>query len=153
YNSTATGTPLPPTLAATGAFTNLVTLAVAPGIVPYDINVPFWSDNAIKTRWFSLPNTNLTVSFNGTGNWSFPTSSVWIKHFEIQMTNGDDSSRKRLETRFIIRNTNGVYGITYRWDSATNATLVPESGTNDTLVINDGGILRTQVWHYPSRSE
>ena len=28
-----------------------------------------------------------------------------------------------------------------------------EAGTNDVLVINDGGILRTQVWHYPARAE
>jgi glucose/arabinose dehydrogenase len=153
YNSTATGAPLPPTLADTGAFTNLTTLAPAAGIVPYDLNVPFWSDNAIKSRWFSVPNTNLTIGFNPTGNWSFPTGMVWLKHFEIELTNGVASSRKRLETRFIVRNTNGIYGITYRWDSATNATLVPEAGTNETLVINDGGTLRTQVWHYTSRTE
>jgi len=153
YNSTVTGAPLPPTLADTGAFTNLTTLAPAAGIVPYDINVPFWSDNAIKSRWFSVPDANLTIGFSPTGNWSFPTGSVWIKHFEIELTNGVAASRKRLETRFIVRNTNGVYGITYRWDSPANATLVPEAGTNDTLVINDGGTLRTQIWHYPGRSE
>jgi uncharacterized repeat protein (TIGR03806 family) len=153
YNATVTGAPLPPTLADTGAFTNLATLAPSAGIVPYDVNVPFWSDNAIKSRWFSVPNTNLAITFNPTGNWSFPTGTVWIKHFELELTNGVASSSKRIETRFIIRNTNGIYGVTYRWDSATNATLVPESGTNDTFVINDGGILRTQIWHYPSRSE
>lgn len=153
YNATQTGTPLPPTLAATGAFTNLTTLAPAAGIVPYDVNVPFWSDNAIKSRWFSLPDTNLTIGFSATGNWSFPTGSVWIKHFELELTNGVAASRKRIETRFIVRNTNGVYGLTYRWDSLTNATLVAEAGTNETFVINDGGTLRNQVWHYPSRSE
>ena len=153
YNATSTGAPLPPTLADTGAFTNLTTLAPAAGIVPYDLNVPFWSDNAIKTRWFSVPNTNLTIGFNSSGNWSFPTGTVWIKHFELELTNGVDASRKRLETRFIVRNTNGVYGVTYRWDSPTNATLVPEAGLDETFTINDGGTLRTQVWHYPSRSE
>jgi glucose/arabinose dehydrogenase len=153
YNAVATGAPLPPTLADTGAFTNLTTLAPAVGIVPYDLNVPFWSDNAIKSRWFSVPNTNLTIAFNPSANWSFPTGTVWIKHFELELTNGVASSRKRLETRFIIRNTNGIYGITYRWDSATNATLVPEAGTNETLVVNNGGILQTQIWHYPSRVE
>jgi hypothetical protein len=144
---------LPPTLADTGAFTDLTTLTPSAGIVPYDLNVPFWSDNAIKSRWFSVPNTNLTLGFNATGNWSFPTGTVWIKHFELELTNGLAASRQRLETRFIVRNPNGIYGITYRWDSATNATLVPEVGTNDTLVINDGGTVRTQVWHYPARSE
>jgi uncharacterized repeat protein (TIGR03806 family) len=153
YNATSTGAPLPPTLADTGAFTNLTTLAPAAGIVPYDLNVPFWSDNAIKSRWFSVPNPNLAITFSPGGNWSFPTGTAWIKHFELELTNGVAASRKRLETRFIVRNTNGIYGITYRWDSATNATLVPEAGTNETLVINDGGNLRTQVWHYPSRAE
>lgn len=153
YNSTPSGPPLPPTLAATGAFGDLTTLTPAPGIIAYDLNVPFWSDNAIKSRWFSLPNTNLTITFNATGNWLFPTGSVWIKHFELELTNGVAASRKRLETRFLVKNTNGVYGLTYRWDSATNATLVPESGLDEEFTINDGGTLRTQAWHYPSRSE
>src|SRR6185295_8929419 len=60
YNTnSASGVPIPPTLADTGAFTNLTTLtnqiqplAAAPGVVPYDINVHFWSDNARKSRWF-----------------------------------------------------------------------------------------------------
>ena len=153
YNATSTGAPLPATLADTGAFTNLTSLTPNAGIVPYDLNVPFWSDNAIKMRWFSVPNTSLTIGFNPTGNWSFPTGTVWIKHFELELTNGVPASRKRLETRFIVRNTNGVYGVTYRWDSATNATLVPEAGLDEVFTINDGGTLRTQVWHYPSRSE
>jgi len=153
YNTTSTGAPLPPTLADTGAFTNLVSLTPSAGIVPYDLNVPFWSDNAIKTRWFSVPNPSLAIGFDPAGNWSFPTGTVWIKHFELELTNGVPASRKRLETRFIVRNTNGVYGITYRWDSATNATLVPEAGLDEALVLNDGGTVRTQIWHYPSRSE
>lgn len=154
YNATSVGAPLPVTLAATGAFTNLTTLQPSAGIVPYDINTPFWSDNAIKSRWFSVPNTNLTITFNPNGNWSFPTGSVWIKHFELELTNGVPESRKRLETRFIVKNTNGVYGVTYRWDSETNATLVAEAGLDESFTIDDGGgILRTQVWRYPSRSE
>ena len=154
YNATPSGVPLPPTLADTGAFANLATLTPHAGIVRYDLNVPFWSDNAIKTRWFSVPKTNLTIGFNPTNNWSFPTGSVWIKHFELELTNGVPESRKRLETRFIVRNTNGIYGMTYRWDSPTNATLVAESGLDETLTINEGGgLLRTQIWHYPGRSE
>jgi len=153
YNTTQTGVALPSTLAATGAFSDLGTLTPHAGIVPYDINVPFWSDNAQKTRWFSVPNTNLTISFNATGNWSFPTGTVWIKHFDLQLTNGSPASTRRLETRFIVRNGNGVYGATYRWDSTTNATLVPEGGMDETLAIYDGATIRTQVWHFPSRSE
>ncbi|MBE0542149.1 MAG: PQQ-dependent sugar dehydrogenase [Verrucomicrobia bacterium] len=153
YNTTSSGTPLPPTLADTGAFSDLTSLTPNPGIMPYDINVPFWSDNALKSRWFSVPNTNLAIGFSPNGNWSFPTGTVWVKHFELELTNGLAESRQRLETRFLVRNPNGVYGVTYRWDSADNATLVPESGLDEAFTINDGGTLRTQVWRYPSRSE
>ncbi len=153
YNTNISGLALPATLADTGAFSDLVSLAPNPGIVPYDINVPFWSDNARKMRWFSVPDTNLAIGFNPDGNWSFPTGAVWIKHFDLELTNGVPESRKRLETRFIVRNAGGVYGVTYRWDSATNATLVPEGGMDEAFAVDDGGTVRTQVWHYPSRAE
>ena len=154
YNSTSNGAPLPPTLSDTGVFSNVSNLTVNAGIVPYDINVPFWSDNAIKTRWFSLPNTNLAFGFNADGNWSFPTGTVWIKHFELELTNGVASSRQRLETRLLVKNDNGIYGVTYRWGSSlTNATLVPEEGLDESFVIHDGLTTHTQVWHYPSRNE
>ncbi|MFM2295302.1 MAG: hypothetical protein RLZZ350_1715 [Verrucomicrobiota bacterium] len=153
--NTATGAPIPPTLADTGAFSDTTNLTVAPGVVAYDLNVPFWSDNASKTRWVSVPDTNLDFTFNASGNWSFPTGTVWIKHFELELTNGVAASRTRVETRLLVKNTDGVYGVTYRWGgSLTNATLVGENGFDENFVINDGGgILRTQVWHYPGRAE
>ncbi|HTI68538.1 MAG TPA: PQQ-dependent sugar dehydrogenase [Candidatus Limnocylindria bacterium] len=154
YNGVSTGTPLPPTLADTGAMTDPASLTPAAGIVPYEINTPFWSDNARKRRWFSLPDTNLTVVFAGDTNWSFPAGTVWMKHFELELTNGVPGSAKRLETRFIVRNSSGVYGVTYRWgNSSTNATLVAEEGLDEAFAINDGGIIRTQIWHYPVRTE
>jgi uncharacterized repeat protein (TIGR03806 family) len=152
YNSVSSGAPIPPTLAAAGVFANLSNLTPHAGIVPYDINVPFWSDNAIKSRWFSVPNTNLTIGFNANANWSFPTGTVWVKHFELELTNGVPDSRQRLETRLLVKNNAGTYGVSYRWgNSTTNATLVSEAGLDESFVINEGGgILRTQVWRYPS---
>lgn len=160
YNNVTNGAPLPETLYDTGAFTNLLSLTgaqdplqPAPGILPYTINVPFWSDNALKSRWFSIPNTNLTMNFNATGNWSFPTGMVWIKNFNIELTNGDPSSQIRLETRLLVKNDSGVYGACYIWNSKTNAVLAPSSGMDTNFVVNDGGILRTQTWHFPSQQE
>jgi glucose/arabinose dehydrogenase/mono/diheme cytochrome c family protein len=149
------GSPFPATLGDTGAFADAATLTPAAGVVEYDVNVPFWSDNADKRRWFSVPNTNLTIGFQPEANWSFPTGTVWVKHFELELTTGVPESRKRLETRLLVKNTGGVYGVTYRWrDSATNAHLVPQEGLDESFVVSDpGGILRTQVWHYPSQQE
>lgn len=143
----------PSTLAATGAFTNLVTLTPQPGIVPYELNVPFWSDHAHKTRWFSVPNTNLFLTFSAEDNWQFPTGTVWIKHFEL-VTNTLSQATRRLETRFIVRYTNGVYGLTYRWTTPpTNALLVAEEGFDEAIPIDENGVVRIQVWHFPGRGE
>jgi len=151
------GAPLPETLADTGVFLDLATLVPSAGLVPYDVNVPFWSDHAQKSRWFYIP-TNLTLTFQPLANWQFPTGSVWVKHFELEMTNGVPSSRRRLETRVLVKYTAasapGVYGATYRWDeTGTNALLVPEAGMDEELTVEDGGQLRTQTYHYPGRSE
>ncbi|MBL9136421.1 MAG: PQQ-dependent sugar dehydrogenase [Verrucomicrobiales bacterium] len=156
YSETVTGDPLPPTLADTGAFSDLSALTPEPGIVPYEINVPFWSDHAEKRRWFSVPDVTQRIGFDANGAWSFPEGTVWIKHFELELVQGVPDSRRRLETRFLVRHANGVHGLTYRWTSPpTNALLVPEEGMDEVFTITDpgGGVVRTQVWHYPGRGE
>ena len=144
----------PLTLAETGVFKDLETLSPNSGVVPYDINLPFWSDFAIKTRWFGLTAPDTFIQYAPTGNWAFPLGAFWIKHFEMEMTNGVAASRRRLETRFLVKNAQGVYGGTYKWDAAqTNAVLVPDQGLEETIVIRDGTTSRSQVWRYPSRGE
>jgi uncharacterized repeat protein (TIGR03806 family) len=154
YNSTPTGTALPATLTATGAFSDLTTLTPAAGIVPYTPNVSFWSDHARKNRWFSVPAVPDKITFAADGNWTFPAGTVWVKHFDLELTRGNPSTARRLETRFIVKTADGIYGVTYRWNAGqTEATLVPEEGADEVISINDGGTIRNQTWRYPSRSE
>jgi len=146
----------PPTLADTGIFSDLEDMIPQAGVESYSINVPFWSDNAKKTRWFSVPSTNLFLGFSAESQWTFPTSTVWIKHFDLEMTNGVPSSSRRIETRLLVKNAagDGGYGVTYRWGSSvSNAILVPANGMDEPIIINNGGVISTQVWHYPSRGE
>lgn len=145
---------LPLTLADAGAFSDLATLTPHEGIVPYDINVPFWSDGATKTRWFSVPDPNAKIRASPHGPWDFPEGSIFIKHFDLEMVKGDPNTRRRVETRFIVRNPDGVYGVTYRWnDAQNNATLVNPAGDYATYTVNDGGVTRHQVWRFPSHNE
>jgi glucose/arabinose dehydrogenase/mono/diheme cytochrome c family protein len=155
YNSTFTGARLPEQLSQTGAFRDLATLDPQPGLVPYDVNLPFWSDAAAKRRWFSIPDTNRFIQFNRDDAWLTPPGTVWVKHFDLERTNGVPASARRLETRFLVRNASGVYGATYRWNEAqTDAVLVPEAGDDEALVVADmSGLIRTQIWRYPSRAE
>jgi glucose/arabinose dehydrogenase/mono/diheme cytochrome c family protein len=156
YNTNFVGAPLPADLASTGAFVDLANLVAAEGIVAYDLNLPFWSDGAQKRRWFSIPDPVQTMEFHATDPWRFPAGTVWVKHFDLELTNGVPESARRLETRLLVYDGRGGYGVTYRWgDSRTNAFLVPEEGWDEPLVVYrpDGSVLRTQVWRYPSRVE
>ncbi|HVT81085.1 MAG TPA: PQQ-dependent sugar dehydrogenase, partial [Phycisphaerae bacterium] len=148
------GNPPPSQLSQVGAFKDLKTLEPADGVVPFEPNVTFWSDYAIKQRWFTIPQGSATIGFNATGNWTFPAGTVWVKHFEMEMTRGDKSTRRRLETRFIVNGPSGMYGITYKWrPDGSDADLVPEAGMDETLTIKDGNATKLQTWHYPSQSE
>jgi uncharacterized repeat protein (TIGR03806 family) len=144
----------PALLSDTGAFADLGTLTPNPGIVPYDINVSFWSDGADKRRWFSIPDPNARFTPAGQGMWNAPVGTVWIKHFDLELVKGDPNSARRVETRFIVRHEEGIYGVTYEWnDAQDNAVLVPVEGKDRAFTINDNGTLRQQTWHFPGQNE
>ena len=148
------GTALPATLAATGAFSNLANLTPAAGVVAYEPNVSFWSDHARKRRWFALPDMTSAFGFATDGAWSLPTGTVWVKHFDLELTRGVAATARRIETRFLVKTTTGIYGATYRWnDAQTDATLVPDDGADATFTVVENGIARAQTWHFPSRAE
>jgi uncharacterized repeat protein (TIGR03806 family) len=145
---------VPDTLDQTGAFADLQTLEPNPGIVPYDVNSPLWSDGAIKKRWFSIPDASAKIHSAGNGRWEFPEGTVFIKHFELELVKGNPDTRRRVETRFLVRSPDGVYGVTYRWNNEqNNATLVGDPGDTATFTVNDGGNIRQQTWRFPSRNE
>src|SRR6478736_4939109 len=75
----------PQKLSDTGAFADLTDLAPNPGLVNYEPIVAFWSDNALKSRWFSIPNLTDTVTPVTVGNWGLPTGMVWVKHFDMEL--------------------------------------------------------------------
>ena len=158
------GTPVadpPQLLSQTGAFTNLAELTPAPGLVPYQVNTPLWSDGAAKKRWMALPNDGKhnsaaeEISFSENGTWQFPEGTVFVKHFEMPVDASDPSKLVRLETRFlVIAENGGVYGLTYRWnDEGTDAELLPGSATRPLTIKQADGSELTLEWQFPSRTQ
>ncbi len=148
--SGTTGTTPPALLSQTGAFANLATLTPNPGIVDYEPNVPFWSDYAIKSRWFAIRNLTDTAGFSADGNWSLPTGMVWIKHFDIETTRGVPATRRKLETRILVKTATDIYGLSYKWKAdQSDADLVTEEGLSETIPSSNP----LQTWRYPSRTE
>jgi len=144
----------PATLTATGLFSDLTDLSPAPGLLPYQINLPFWSDHAIKRRWFSIPDASSKMAWSRDGEWTFPDGQIWVKHFDIETTRGNPATRKRLETRLLVKNASGAYGVSYRWNEAgTEAHLVDDPGEDFDLSITVDGVPQIQRWRIPSRSE
>lgn len=154
YDSSVVGDPFPETLSGTGAFSSLAPLTPQPGLVHYTPNVTFWSDYAVKNRWVALQDDTSTFGFSADGNWRMPVGAVWVKQFDLELTRGDPSTARHVETRFLVRTQDGVYGLSYRWnDAQTDATLVGESGASQSFTIDDAGQTHTQSWRFPSRSE
>jgi uncharacterized repeat protein (TIGR03806 family) len=152
--SQAVDTGFPATLTDTGLFDDVATLTPTAGLVAYDVNLPFWSDHAKKRRWFGMPALDTMLGFNREGAWTTPAGTVWVKHFDMEMTRGNPATAKRLETRVLVRNEEGAYGVAYRWNAAgTEATLANEAGEEFDLSIDIGGTPTVQRWRIPSRSE
>jgi uncharacterized repeat protein (TIGR03806 family) len=152
-SDSTTGTQLPATLSLTGAFSNVATLTPAAGVIAYEPNVSSWSDYAQTRRWFALPDATGTFGFSDDGPWSLPMGVIWIQHFDLELTRGDPSTARRVETRLLVKTATGVHGVTYRWNNAqTDATLVPDEGVDQTFNVVENGVTRPQTWHFPNRA-
>ena len=108
----------------------------ASGLIPYEINIPFWSDGADKQRFMALPNGE---TLSADADWIFPIGSVLLKHFRL---NGE-----LIETRLFMRHNDGGWaGYSYEWNAAqTDANLVGAAGKTKTIA--------GQEWRYPSANE
>jgi mono/diheme cytochrome c family protein len=122
--------------------------------------VQLFSDNAQKVRYFSIPNTGAPytpaeqIAYAPTFTWSFPAGTVFVKTFELQTNLSNPNSLLRLETRLLVRDTNGaVYGVTYKWRSDySDADLLYTNQTEPILIQTAQGDY-TNEWYYPSPSD
>jgi hypothetical protein len=152
--------PLPLLLSLTGVFSNTPDMVPAASLISYAPNVQLFSDNAQKVRYFSVPNTGAPLTFDEqisnapTFSWYFPSGTVFVKTFELQTNESDPSSLLRLETRLLVRDTNGaVYGVTYKWRADySDADLLTNSLTEPVLIQTSEGVY-TNLWYYPSPSD
>ena len=109
----------------------------APGLIPYAVNAPLWSDGAEKQRFLALPD-GATITINADQDWDLPIGSVVMKQFSV--------GGVRIETRLFMRHDDGGWGgYTYEWnDSGTDATLLPAGKLKQ---------LDSSAWTYPSRTQ
>jgi uncharacterized repeat protein (TIGR03806 family) len=165
----------PRKLSETGLFSSTRGHTPAPGVIPYSVNSPLWSDGAEKDRFIALPGLSKiefeSVTYpqpapGSTPGWRFPDGTVLVKTFSLDMEQGNPASRRRLETRILHHeraagddNEYGAqvwYGYTYLWNAdQTDAELIDARGLDRNYTIRERapGGTRRQTWHFPSRAE
>ncbi len=146
-------TPMPKLLSQTGVFSDMKNMTPQDFLIPYGVNSPLWSDGAVKSRWMALPSDS-KIHFAEKGEWQFPSGTVFVKTFQLHVDDTDPAKLRRLETRLIVRDTNGyVYGATYKWrNDNSDADMVIAGMTEDIPIATATGT-RVQHWFYPGRQD
>ncbi len=146
----------PRKLSESGLFDSVKDHRMHAGVIPYTVNAPLWSDGALKQRYLALPQDSDTIiNLHASRGWDLPNGTVAIKSFALEMKEGDQSSRRWIETRFLTRQEGEWVGYSYVWNKQqTDATLVKREGMDKTFRISTAdGNMREQTWRYPSRTE
>jgi uncharacterized repeat protein (TIGR03806 family) len=149
---------VPTVLSETGTFRDVRTLSPATALIPYGLNVPFWSDGAEKRRWIAIPSgrssKGATIRFAPKGQWTFREGTVFVKHFELAVDENQPDLKRRLETRLLVRTDTGdVYGVSYKWrPDNSDADLVRE-GRLETIEVKTASGRRAGRWYYPGPTD
>jgi len=154
--------PFPRTLSESGLFADVAGHRMAAGVIPYGVNSPLWSDGTHKARFMALPPTvdesggsvPAAIEVVDSRGWNFPDGTVLVKSFAIDRREGDPTSRRWIETRFMLKEAGQWAGYSYEWnDEQTDALLVPAEGRDRDFTIRTAAADRTLAWRYPSRVE
>ena len=152
----------PTRLSESGLFESVKDLRPAPGVIPYSVNAPGWHDGAMAERLLAMSGeTKIAVELreNGSQSWEYPDDSVILQTLSLEMEKGDPSSRRRIESRMLVKQNNLWLGYTYLWnDEQTDAQLVGPYGTSLTLKVTSKAatsetVTHERPWHVPSRTE
>lgn len=158
--------PFPQKLSETGIFADVQLQSPNPGVLPFEINQPMWSDFATAQRWIAIPGSDLVIwhpqdrAIPGSmfsRQHDFPEGTVLVKTLSLEMTAGDPQSTKKIETQLLHFDGVNWLGYSYAWnDDQTDAVLVPSDGQQRTLRIVDpewSGGERVQRWSFASRTQ
>ncbi len=169
--------PMPLLLSQTQAFTDTAARTPHPGLVNYSLNSPLWTDNSEKDRYLGVPYGGATgnppIGFTTGDYWTFPNGTVIVKNFDLILDErSPGTSRRRMETRILIRYNAGtgpclygesslqngdcIRGASYKWrPNNLDADLV----ANDTgelepvTIIDSTGATRQQNWQFPGPAQ
>ena len=135
----------PTRLSQTGLFADTAALVPHASLLPYDVNVPLWSDGAAKQRHVMLPGMS-KVQVAADGSYTFPEGTIFVKTFHA----GSAITAPRLETRIMVHRAQGWAGYTYIWDVDQRDARLADNRVDLPLPRSSG---LGATWTVPSRAD
>lgn len=123
-------------------------------VTPYDLNTPLYSDGALKFRYVYVP-SGPQAQYRDEGVFEFPVGTVLIKTFAFAADMRRPTENVRfLETRLLIRRTDGWVAYPYVWNEAqTEARLSPIGANIPVSFTNEQGQAIALDWAVPNRNQ
>ena len=118
----------PKLLSEFGFFEDGRTQKPAEGVVPFAINTPLFSDNALKFRFVYLPEGK-AARYDPQEAFAFPAGAALIKTFAFPADMREpDKDVRLIETRVLIRHEDGWQAWAYLWDEAQQDAVLKIAG-------------------------
>jgi uncharacterized repeat protein (TIGR03806 family) len=106
-------------------------------ILPYSLNTPLFSDNAVKLRFIKLPKGQ-PVKYNPNNVFDFPKGTIIIKTFYYPNDFRDESKgRNLMETRLLINQPAGWKALDYIWNEAQTDAILEVAGDSKMVAYLD----------------
>ncbi len=147
---------VPALLSDAGVFAHMPSREPAPGLIPYAVNAPLWSDGEGKNRWLALPDT-ARIHFAVDRSWGFPNGTVLVKNFFLPGA-GPGGQDRIIETRLLVKRTRGEVwdGFSYEWNQAGTQAALLQGRTRRVFQVPDQTAPQGRRQHqhlFPSRSD
>jgi uncharacterized repeat protein (TIGR03806 family) len=129
-------------------------LKPVPGILPYDLNTPLFSNYAEKLRFIKLP-AGTSAIYNDSSIFSFPAGTVIIKNFYYYNDfRKPEKGRKIIETRLLANREDGWATYQYIWnEEQTEAVFDPIGDAITVNYINSRGKKITAPYVIPNQNQ
>jgi len=117
-----------PRLSDYGLFQDAAARAPSPGVTPYDLNTPLFSDYAAKHRFVFTPDGQ-SAAYRADGSLEFPVGTVLVKTFAFAPDmRTPQVGERHVETRLLIRKAEGWTALAYVWNAEQTEAVLKRTG-------------------------
>ncbi|WP_282042077.1 Ig-like domain-containing protein [Winogradskyella flava] len=122
------------------------------GVLPYALNSKLFTDYAKKKRFVWMPNNTSSTYINDDVPLEFPIGTILIKNFYYENVIPNNQTQI-LETRLMIRKTDGWIFANYVWNNAQNEATLDMDGSFVNLEWEENGTINSVNYRIPAGPE